>query len=190
VCSYTYMRIFLCIEHIIDSVFRFENILCVVNSQSFDFGGVWWVRELEDTMLFSPPLDGGSGEWNRVAVGGREGCSNRRRKGRKLFSNQHRGGAPRHGLVTGPLNGGNLCKNVDNETKRTWWQKKNYKGQSDTWAYRFEIHITEYKFKHNIVYYTYDYNTLYECYKIWMELESLFKAAAQNILFLKYFIIS
>lgn len=29
-------------------------------------------------------------------------------------------------------------------------KKKNYKGQPDTWAYHFEIHITEYKFKHNI----------------------------------------
>lgn len=182
VLVYIYAYIF-CAANILYtySVFRFENILYVVNSQSFDFGGVWWVRARGHYVIFTAT---GRGSWRvKESDGGWERGMFKQTKKREevIFKSTSRRGATAR-LVIGPLNGGNLCKNVDNETKRTWWQKKNYKGQPDTWAYRFEIHITEYKFKHNIVYYTHDY-TLYECYKIWMELKSLFKATAQNTLF-------
>lgn len=75
------------------SVFHFENILCVVNSQSFDFGGVRWNRARGHYVIFTVTAGRGPKEKKRQKE--REKFK-RMKEGRKLFSNQHRNGAPRY----------------------------------------------------------------------------------------------
>lgn len=90
------------------SVFHLENILCVVNSQSFDFGGVCLERARGHYVIFTTASGWGPSERDL----------NRRRKGGSYFQINITAGC--HGTASHrALNGGNLCKNVDNETKRT-----------------------------------------------------------------------
>lgn len=76
--------------------------MCVVNSQSFDFGGVFWERERTKECERARGRYFHRTNWTGSRF-------KRMKKEGKLFSNQHRDGVPRHGLViyrVSPMNGG------------------------------------------------------------------------------------